>query len=202
MRGERLEQQYPSVENSTRLGICSDRAEPLETSDGIDACSPVAHTSARASRGQDNSNPHGHHSSKLQSRVGSGNEVCGDPMSAQPHEHFMNARTGRCVPSGQENESTGSDGLHVTSIGDSGHGLLHKGQCRTQHKRCKFWYAWVVQTHSVSHCPRHWQHPMGLLLKYHTRMQEDVGGNADDNHRCSRTEHGGTNEQGISKTEI
>lgn len=49
-------------------------------------------------------------------------------------------------------------------------------ECELQATRssCKFWYQWVVQTHSVSHCPWYWRHPLDLLLHHRSNSQRTL----------------------------
>eukprot|EP00057_Strongylocentrotus_purpuratus_P028252 XP_011682726.1 PREDICTED: uncharacterized protein C5orf34 homolog [Strongylocentrotus purpuratus] len=40
--------------------------------------------------------------------------------------------------------------------------------------RCKFWYTWVVQNHSVAHCPWYWRYPLDLLMNRKADLRKSL----------------------------
>ncbi|XP_072180648.1 uncharacterized protein C5orf34 homolog [Diadema setosum] len=100
-----------------------------------------------------------------------------------------------CTPAASVRASDGSR-CHPQPASDGGgpvSGAKTRSMCRngrqkseSGRRRCRFWYAWVVQSHSVAHCPPCWKHPLELILR--TRSEEsgtsyrEVQGCQDQNH--------------------
>ncbi|XP_041482843.1 uncharacterized protein C5orf34-like isoform X2 [Lytechinus variegatus] len=61
----------------------------------------------------------------------------------------------------------GSDPKVAQRISPEDRDLLVTGRMR-----CKFWYMWVIQNHSVAHCPWYWRLPLNLLLNHHASLQK------------------------------